>query len=181
VHVNGNDHEDTSFNEDTALSLVDRLSTIKLPHISDDSLKGLSSLIAQAGFIVKQQKSVDEFALLYLAELPGLMNDALQTRTTPSQASWRKICWAYHSNSEEILIDITARQYKGQLHWQNARDCGMFMWMTDLAALVSRARLPSCVSLLTSVSEHNSKSLRGTNTPRPMRRIPSTALCITLR
>lgn len=50
--------------------------------------------------------------------------------------SWREINWAYHSNSQDILVDMVAHQFHGKVLWEHARESGMFMWMTDASALV---------------------------------------------
>ena len=51
--------------------------------------------------------------------------------------TWREIIWAYHSGSQDILVDLVSRQFQGRMLWEHARESGMFMWMTDLTALVS--------------------------------------------
>lgn len=43
--------------------------------------------------------------------------------------------WAYHSGSQEILVDLVSRQFNGRMLWEHARESGMFMWMTDITAL----------------------------------------------
>jgi hypothetical protein len=51
--------------------------------------------------------------------------------------SWREITWAYHSNSQDILVDLISRQFHGRMMWTHARESGMFMWLQDPAAMVS--------------------------------------------
>lgn len=137
-YADGDGDSTATFSEEMAVSIIERLSDVKLPHTRRDDQEKLSSLIKKAGLISRQQGSVDDFATLYLAELPEVSTTDETNNTTSSNSSpWRRICWAYHSNSEEILIDLTSRQYNGRILWQNARDSGMFMWMTDLVALVS--------------------------------------------
>jgi hypothetical protein len=60
-------------------------------------------------------------------------------RTNEIQLSWREINWAYHSSSQDILLDFVSRQYHGAIRWENARESGMFMWLTDNTTLVSRS------------------------------------------
>lgn len=84
-------------------------------------------------------------------------------RTTQANLSWREINWAFHSNSQDILVDMVSRQFHGKLQWEHARESGMFMWMSDSTALVRNvARAGS--NVLTRCSVLNSKSLLGMNT-----------------
>ena len=53
------------------------------------------------------------------------------------EITWREIVWAYHSSSQDILVDLVSRQFHGRMRWKHARESGMFMWMTDTNALVS--------------------------------------------
>ena len=56
---------------------------------------------------------------------------------TPA-VSWREIVWAYHSSSQDILVDLISRHHNGRLEWRHARDSGMFMWLTDRKALMDQ-------------------------------------------
>lgn len=58
-------------------------------------------------------------------------------RTNEMQLSWREINWAFHSNSQDILVDFISRQNHGGILWDNARESGIFMWLSDANALVS--------------------------------------------
>lgn len=58
-------------------------------------------------------------------------------RTNEMHLSWREINWAYHSNSQDILVDFVSRQNHGTMLWEHARESGLFMWLSDAAALVS--------------------------------------------
>jgi hypothetical protein len=61
--------------------------------------------------------------------------------------TWREIIWAFHSGSQDILVDLVSRQFHGRMLWDHARESGMFMWMTDLTALVSNLCLLHSVLL----------------------------------
>ncbi|KAK6825072.1 hypothetical protein PG987_012566 [Apiospora arundinis] len=56
-------------------------------------------------------------------------------RTNEYHMSWREINWGYHSTSQDILTDFVSRQYHGSMLWENARESGIFMWLTDAAAV----------------------------------------------
>jgi len=67
--------------------------------------------------------------------------------------SWREINWAFHSNSQDILVDMVAHQSHGKVLWENARESGMFMWMTDSNALVSRNLFESAFNADSTIAE----------------------------
>jgi hypothetical protein len=59
-------------------------------------------------------------------------------RATEMHLSWREINWAFHSNSQDILADFVSRQNRGSMLWEHARESGIFMWLSDNNAVVSR-------------------------------------------
>lgn len=63
-------------------------------------------------------------------------------RTNEVSLSWREFNWAYHSNSQDILVDMVSHHFHGRLLWENARESGLFMWITDSTALVSYFQKP---------------------------------------
>lgn len=59
-------------------------------------------------------------------------------RATEMHLSWREINWAFHSNSQDMLADFVSRQNHGSMLWEHARESGIFMWLSDNNAVVSR-------------------------------------------
>ncbi len=59
-----------------------------------------------------------------------------QTQADAYAMSWREISWAFHSSSQDILADFVAKQYHGSMVWENARESGVFMWLSDPSAVV---------------------------------------------
>jgi hypothetical protein len=64
----------------------------------------------------------------------------MRSRQSSSSAAvtWREMLWAYHSTSQDILVDIITRQNNGQMDWSHARDTGVFVWLTDREALLQQ-------------------------------------------
>lgn len=123
--------------EDNAARLVDRLREVNISQLSSKDQLQLSDIVDCMALVEKQRRSMDEnaarFSLFF--RLHNLNSD----RHDNTVISWREITWAYHSESQDILIDVVNRQFQGRLLWKDARDSGLFMWITDHAALV---RLP---------------------------------------
>lgn len=81
--------------------------------------------------------------------------------------SWREINWAYHSNSQDILVDMVSHQFHGKMLWEHARESGMFMWMTDPNALVWHNETVTKVNANhIACRKVNLKISPGTSTPR---------------
>jgi WD40 repeat protein len=129
--------EDERMTENIANELQDRLAGLRLPYLANTQRDELIGIVKSVGASQKQQRSVDLFGYRYLV----MSHDHFRQSGKPDndatmQLSWREIVLAYHSSSQEVLIDMTSRHYKGRLLWKDARECGIFMWMTDLAAVV---------------------------------------------
>lgn len=123
--------------EETAVALNDKLSETRLPFLTSEEQSSLSNIIEAVGFTEKHQRSADKLGVQYLSSLRKRGNRLNGTDAPPRPLSWREIVWAFHSNTQDILSDLTSQQYQGKMLWTDARDCGIFMWMTDITALVS--------------------------------------------
>jgi hypothetical protein len=161
----------------------------KLTHIGIAQLSGreqmqLADVLDCAGAVESQRRSLDangaRFVLFF-------RQHALRTgRKRDVAMSWREINWAFHSTSQDILVNFVARQSHGTILWQNARDSGMFMWLADQSALVrsflgDSAGVVSSFVLLTILSELNLRTLLVTNTHATTPRILYRVACSTLR
>lgn len=51
------------------------------------------------------------------------------------EMSWREITWAFHSDSQEILVDTVNRNCQERMLWSQARESGIFMWLRDQEAI----------------------------------------------
>lgn len=123
--------------DELALSLNERLTELPLPHLSSQEQLQLVDIIECVALVKKHSRSMDENASRFLMFFRHHVLKQSQSKAGPLAISWREIVWAYHSNSQDILVDLVSRQFKGRMLWENARESGMFMWMTDSTALVS--------------------------------------------
>jgi hypothetical protein len=53
---------------------------------------------------------------------------------------YRDMIWAYHSESQEILLDASIAACNGKMCWSDARALGVFIWLSSAESLV-RTRL----------------------------------------
>lgn len=123
------------FSEEVAQDISERLTKVGLPQLSGHEQIQLVDIVECVGLVEKQRRSLDENGARFM--LFFRQHALRRGRTDEISMSWREINWAYHSTSQDILVDFVSRQHHGSLVWEHARESGMFMWLTDNAAVVS--------------------------------------------
>ncbi|KAF1957089.1 hypothetical protein CC80DRAFT_411478 [Byssothecium circinans] len=125
------DTEPETVTEEVASSLNELVQTKQIPLLSSREQFHLADIIECVGMVEKHRRSIDDNAgrfLLFFRQ--HVLNEA---KTGP--ISWREITWAFHSQSQDILVDLVSRHFSAKMLWQHAKESGMFMWMTDITAL----------------------------------------------
>ena len=130
------DEEPQVVTEEVALSLNDNLAKIALPQLSSHDQMHLAGIIDCVAIAEKHRRSMDDLAMRYLLIFQQHMLRKSQSPAARVNISWREIVWAFHSGSQDILVDLVSKQFQGRMLWEHARESGIFMWMTDLTALV---------------------------------------------
>ena len=141
--------------EAVASSINEKLTTIALPQLSRQEQIHLADIVECVAIVERQRRSMDDNAARYM--LFFRQHVLHRGRSNEVPLSWREINWAYHSNSQDILVDMVSHQFHGKLLWKHARESGMFMWMTDSSALV-RVPYRGIVQMLTCFRWRNLKS-----------------------
>jgi hypothetical protein len=130
--------EDTeTVTEELALNLNENLLKKSVPFLSSHEQFHLADLVECVATAEKHRRSMDENATRFLLFFRRFMLRKSQQKHYQSNLTWREISWAFHSGSQDILVDQVARHYQGRMLWEHARESGMFMWMSDVNALVS--------------------------------------------
>lgn len=130
-----NDDEPETVTEELAASLNENLAKLAIPQLSSHEQFFLADIVECVATAEKQRRSMDENAMRYLLVFRQHMIRKSQALTAQVSITWREMNWAYHSGSQDILVDLVSRQFHGRMLWEHARESGMFMWMTDLTAL----------------------------------------------
>lgn len=121
--------------EDLAASLNENLAKMAIPQLSSHQQMHLADIIECVATAEKHRRSMDDNAMRYLLFFRQHMLRKGQIPNSRVNITWREIVWAYHSESQDILLDLVSRHSSGRIRWDHARESGMFMWMTDLTAL----------------------------------------------
>lgn len=129
-----NEEDVETVTESVAAAINEKLTRIALPQLSRQEQMNLADIVECVAIVEKQRRSMDDNAARYM--LFFRQHLLHRGRSNEVLLSWREINWAYHSNSQDILVDMVSHQFHGKLLWEHARESGMFMWMTDLNALV---------------------------------------------
>lgn len=131
------DDEPASVTEAVAANLNELLLTKPVPQLSNREQFHLADIVECVGTVEKHRRSVDDnacrfllfFRQHYLRDRDGMRSEE------KSPISWREITWAYHSGSQDILLDLVSRHFQGRMTWKQAKEAGIFMWMTDINAV----------------------------------------------
>lgn len=125
--------EPESITEEVAGNLKDLLTTKQIPLLSSREQFHLANIIECIGMVEKHRRSIDDNGGHFLL----FFRQHVLSEAQKAPLSWREFVWAFHSGSQDILLDLVSRHFSGKMMWQHARQCGVFMWMTDINALVS--------------------------------------------
>ncbi|KAI9875830.1 MAG: regulator of (H+)-ATPase in vacuolar membrane [Pleopsidium flavum] len=121
--------------EDLAAQLNENLAKTSIPQLSSQEQIHLADIVECVATVEKHRRSMDENAARYLLFFRQHVLRKGQAPFGQVGITWREIVWAFHSGSQEILVDLVSRQFQGKVLWEHARESGIFMWMTDLTAL----------------------------------------------
>jgi hypothetical protein len=113
----------------------EKLTKLAIPQLSGQEQIHLADIVECIAAVEKHRRSMDDNAARFM--LFFRQHALRKGRANEVNLSWREINWAYHSNSQDILTDMVSHQFHNQMLWENARECGVFMWISDYRALVS--------------------------------------------
>ena len=132
------DDDDAAFTEDSAAAINEKLTKIGIPQLSGHEQIQLADIVECSALVERHRRSMDENGARFM--LFFRQHALRKGRVGEMQLSWREINWAFHSTSQDILVDFVSRQSHGSILWDHARESGLFMWLSDITAVVS----PSC-------------------------------------
>ncbi|RDA86470.1 hypothetical protein CP532_3589 [Ophiocordyceps camponoti-leonardi (nom. inval.)] len=124
------DEDEEEFSEHTASSINEKLLKVGIPQLSGHEQIQLADMVECVKVVERHRRSLDENGARFM--LFCRQNVLRKGRTSEMQLSWREINWAFHSSSQELLVDFVSRQAHGRMLWEHARESGMFMWLSDI-------------------------------------------------
>ena len=127
--------EPDSVTEEVAAELNENLARKSLPFLSRHEQFRLANLVECVATAEKQRRSIDAHAAIFTLFFRSHTIRETQSHSEHRGIGWREIVWAFHSGSQDVLIDQVSRNYQGRMQWKQARDCGLFMWIGDVNVL----------------------------------------------
>ena len=140
--------ESTALDEDFMNDLMQLLDEKDLPEVSMTEQERLKRVLQAMEYCSIHVSGLDNAALRFLfswkLQMLSMMDQNMSNGTGPngpvkSQAvpemHWREIAFAYHSSSQQPLLDILLAHYDNKITWHIARRLGLFAWLSDREAL----------------------------------------------
>ncbi|EJD03819.1 uncharacterized protein FOMMEDRAFT_106015 [Fomitiporia mediterranea MF3/22] len=152
------EEEDGRFSRSLVQSLIKELETEPLEHLTPNEHAHLIVLVQTRLEIEEQKRSLDANGLRYLISMRSffILNARLSSPKppgTPASAGsfplssssrqtharerlrFRDMVWAFHSESQEILLSASVSACHGKMKWTDARALGIFIWLTSVDSM----------------------------------------------
>ncbi|KAK9462261.1 RAVE protein 1 C terminal-domain-containing protein [Lipomyces oligophaga] len=125
------DGDYTSFSDKVAIALNEYLTKLSLPYLTSHQQISLAAMIEAMGQVEEYRTSLDENGIRYFLSFRLF----ILHRDSMLEMPYRDHNWAFHSGSQEILVDLVSRSFNGRMTWTQARESGIFMWLKSHDAL----------------------------------------------
>ena len=183
----GKAHSNNVFlDSDTINSLQQQLEVIDLPKTSDAEQERLKIVLGTIIYMQGQIGSLDENGLRYLFSWKLHVLELESKRSSSSTdndksisngydgpppavptMSWREIVFAYHSETQQPLLEALHDYYGGKLDWPTVRQLGIPAWLHAVRAAQSEGSdLASLGQIFDTLAQ---KAFRSTYPPDPTR------------
>lgn len=101
--------------------------------------------------IQEQRRSMDSNGLRYLISMRVfyILNTRLSAPSTPASSGaagvrlprrerlrYRDMIWAFHSESQELLLSMSVAACGGKMNWNDAKALGVFLWLRSVESMV---------------------------------------------
>ncbi|KAG8219687.1 RAVE protein 1 C terminal-domain-containing protein [Butyriboletus roseoflavus] len=148
---------DEVFSRSLVESLIEQLEGQPLPHLSPNEHAHLIVLIQTTLEIDEQRRALDANGLRYVLSMRSfyilnrrIVSDPGSPRSgggIPHQTGWRErlryrdMIWAFHSESQDLLLNTSTAACNGKMLWADARALGIFIWLTSVDTMKSHMEI----------------------------------------
>ncbi|TFK36859.1 RAVE protein 1 C terminal-domain-containing protein [Crucibulum laeve] len=149
--------EEEGFSRSLVARLIKTLEANPLPHLTPNEQAHLIVLIQTTLEISEQQRSLDSNGLRYLISMRSfyiINHRAVSNENSPSsngaipretgrreRLRYRDMIWAFHSESQELLLSASTAACNGKMVWTDARALGIALWLNSLESLKTQLEL----------------------------------------
>ncbi|WPH00060.1 WD40 repeat-like protein [Acrodontium crateriforme] len=135
---------------ETINDLLEQLKERDLPLLSNSGQQRLTRVLQAVAYASEHVNGLDSYALRYLfnwklqclhmeaardPEATNAHSNAASSQPVVPQMHWREIAFAYHSTSQQPLLDILTLHYDNKITWTIARALAVTAWISDQVAL----------------------------------------------
>ncbi|KAG2154690.1 RAVE protein 1 C terminal-domain-containing protein [Suillus clintonianus] len=132
-------------------TLIEQLEARPLPHLTPNEHAHLLVLIQTTLEIEEQRRALDANGLRYVISMRSfyilnrrVTSDPSSPRSNgaiPRSTGWRErlryrdMVWAFHSESQGLLLSTSTAACNGRMLWPDARALGVFIWLNSVESL----------------------------------------------
>ncbi|EIW86859.1 hypothetical protein CONPUDRAFT_46132 [Coniophora puteana RWD-64-598 SS2] len=152
--LNNSDHRDEEpFSRPTVTQLLEHLEEHPVLHLSPNEQASLLTLIQTALEVDEQRRALDANGLRYVTSMRAfyILNRRIVSdpgsprsgKTISRQTGYRErlryrdIIWAFHSESQELLLESASTACNRKMLWSDARSLGVFIWLNSVESMKS--------------------------------------------
>ncbi|KAG6841953.1 hypothetical protein C0991_005133 [Blastosporella zonata] len=144
------EESEQDFSRSLVLDLITALESSPLPHLTPNEQAHLLVLIQTTLEIDEQRRALDSNGLRYLISMRSfyILNHRASAPSSPESKGaqprssgrrerlrYRDMIWAFHSESQDLLLNASTAACDGKLGWTNARAVGIPIWLTSVDTL----------------------------------------------
>ncbi|KIJ68609.1 hypothetical protein HYDPIDRAFT_24869 [Hydnomerulius pinastri MD-312] len=145
--------DEDGFSRSLVESLIEQLEARPLPHLTPNEHAHLIVLVQSTLEIDEQRRALDANGLRYVLSMRSfyilnrrIASDPSSPRSNgdiPRRTGWRErlryrdIIWAFHSESQDLLLSTSTSACNGKMLWSDARALGVFIWLTSVDTMKS--------------------------------------------
>ncbi|KAG0315086.1 regulator of (H+)-ATPase in vacuolar membrane [Linnemannia gamsii] len=135
--------ESKFLNDRTSQEMIEFLTRVSLAGLSKNAQLQLSAFIEGFTKIDKQHGTIDDNGLRFLLHVQrfNYLSYILPPLQRPTMLSYRDITWAYHSESQDLLLDFCVNSLKSPMTWPEAKSLGLFLWMRKRDAMIKQMEI----------------------------------------
>ncbi|KAF9206869.1 regulator of (H+)-ATPase in vacuolar membrane [Haplosporangium sp. Z 27] len=135
--------ESKFLNDRTSQEMIEFLTRVPLAGLSKNAQLMLSAFIEGFARIDQQHGSIDDNGLRFLISVRrfNYLSKILPPSQRPIMLSYRDITWAYHSDSQDLLLDFCSNSLKTPMTWVEAKSLGIFLWMRKKDTMIKQMEI----------------------------------------
>ncbi|KAG6818061.1 hypothetical protein H0H87_009216 [Tephrocybe sp. NHM501043] len=144
------------FSRKLVSNLITALETSPLPHLTPNEQAHLLTLIQTTLEIDEQRRALDSNGLRYLISMRSFyilnrrasepnssapLGPQIRSSGRRERLRYRDMIWAFHSESQDLLLTASSAACDGKLGWANARAVGIPIWLTSVDTLKAQMEI----------------------------------------